>query len=270
MEYVKHKRGKISICNICRQKKQLSWDHIPPKGGIEISAVEMETLLQAFAGGKEHRNMTLSQNGVKYRTICSNCNNLLGRCYDPVLNKFANEVGCYLKTKIHLPEVIHHKTKPLRLMKAIVGHLVAAKANIENTQFDKQAREFVLDENARLPKTVNIFYWPYPYNTSMVIRDFAMFVPRGTFDKPAVFQAMKFFPVAYLVCEKPTYASLYKLTEFSEAGLDEEVEIPIMLSRLEHPYWPEAPDDKDNNVFFGGQSAVDAIIARPRLNRDRP
>jgi hypothetical protein len=226
----------------------------------------MQALFQVFSSKKESDNISLSQNGVKYRTICRDCNSLLGRCYDPVLNEFAIGVGRYLKTTIHLPDVVHHKTKPLRLMKAIIGHLIAANAAIEDTQFDQQCREFVLDEGAKLPETMNIFYWPYPHNISVIIRDFVMFVPRGTFNTAAVFQTMKFFPIAYLVCDTPSYAGLDKMTEFREAGIDEEAEVPIklMLSRPEDPYWPEAPSGKENNVFLGGQSAADAIIARPR------
>ena len=30
----KFKREKVSQCNICKRVKPLSWDHVPPKGGI--------------------------------------------------------------------------------------------------------------------------------------------------------------------------------------------------------------------------------------------
>jgi len=57
-------------------------------------------------------------------------------------------------------------------MKALLGHLVAAKVDIENTLFDQQAREYVLDINAPLPAEINIFYWVYPHDCSVTIRDF--------------------------------------------------------------------------------------------------
>jgi len=205
-----------------------------------------------------------SQNGVKYRTICKECNEYLGQNFDPTLNEFAQSVTTYLRTTIHLPKTVHHKTKPKRLIKAVLGHLVAAKADLEDTAFDRAAREYVLDASGELPRDIHIFYWPYPYLCSITIRDFAMFVPRGTFNEPAMFQTMKYFPIAYLVCSKPSYSGLNSLSMYQDSSLDEEIEIPIPLDRVEDAQWPEAPHGK-NNVFFGGQSAVDAIVAQPRF-----
>lgn len=264
MHYAKAKREKTSPCNLCREKKPLSWDHVPPKGGIELTKVEMETVFGLMAGDQENPKLRESQNGVKFRTICKECNELLGQHYDPELNDFAVSVGRYLKTSIRLPNVITHSVKPQRLFKSLLGHLVAAKVDIENTAFDVAARGYVLDETAKLPEDINVFYWVYPYNCSVTIRDFAMFTPRGTFNEPAVFQTLKYYPVAYLLTDKAEYANLNSLSQFRNCELDEEIDIPIDLTRTEDPYWPEAPSDENNNVFFGGQSAMNAIHARRR------
>lgn len=264
MHYAKSKREKVSICNLCRHEKDLSWDHVPPKGGIEISTVQMETVFNHMTGDRKKPKLRESQNGMKFRTICSDCNSLLGTEYDPVINDFAISVGRYLNSALKLPEISNHPVKPQRLMKAILGHLVAAKVNVENTLFDQQAREYVLDIDATLPPQINIFYWPYPHDCSITIRDFGMFTPRGSFNEPAIFQTMKYFPIAYLCCDKPEYAGLQCLSWYRDAGIDDEIEIPIDLKRVEHPYWPEAPSDEDNNVFFGGQSASNSVHATPK------
>ena len=98
MHYAKSKREKISVCNLCREVKALSWDHVPPKGGIDIGPVEMETVFEIMTGDRDKPKLSESQNGVKYRTICSDCNSLLGREYDPTINDFAKSVGRYLKS----------------------------------------------------------------------------------------------------------------------------------------------------------------------------
>ncbi|KPL25180.1 MAG: hypothetical protein AMJ75_01820 [Phycisphaerae bacterium SM1_79] len=265
MHYVKFKREKCSVCNLCRGVKNLTWDHVPPKGGIELTSVEMETILAVMTGNRENAKPRESQNGVKYRTICKECNEYLGHNFDLALNEFAHSVAMYLKTSIQLPKIVHHKTKPKRLIKAVLGHLVAAKANVEDTRFDRLAREYVLDPSAELPDDINIFYWVYPYTGSITIRDFAMFVPRGIFAKPAMFQTMKYFPIAYLICSEGSYAGLNSLSMYRDCGLDDEVEIPIALDRVEYAHWPEAPEGT-TNVFAGGQSAMDAIVAQPRFS----
>lgn len=83
MYYAKSKREKVSICNLCRETKDMSWDHVPPKGGVTLSAVKMETVFSLMAGDSEQAKFRESQNGMKYRTICSDCNSYLGSEFDP-------------------------------------------------------------------------------------------------------------------------------------------------------------------------------------------
>ena len=121
-----------------------------------------------------------------------------------------------------------------------------------------------LDPNLPLPDDIHIFYWIYPYATSVTIREFGMFAPGATFEQAAVYQSLKYYPVAYLCSSQPEYAGLPALSQYRDANLDAEIEIPIDLKRVEDPYWPEAPNDKDNKIFFAGQSAAAAVHARPR------
>jgi hypothetical protein len=263
MHYAKSKRKNIkSICNLCRVEKDLSWDHVPPKGGIELTTVQMETIFSLLTGNKE--TPRTSQNGMKYRTICSDCNSYLGKEFDPTINDFALSVGRYLQSTIELPDTINHKVMPQRLMKAILGHLIAAKVEIENTQFDQQAREYVLDITELLPKGINVFYWLYPHNCSIAMRDFIMPWPRGILQEAAIFQTLKYFPIAYLCCDKPEYAGLENLSWYRNTGIDDEIEIRINLRRTEHPYWPEAPSDEENNIVGGGASAGNSVHAIPK------
>lgn len=264
MHYTKSKREKVSTCNICRKEGALSWDHVPPKGGINLTSVQMQTVFSLMTQDQEKPSLRESQNGVKYRTICKECNELLGVQYDPVINNFAIEVGRYLNSSLELPKIVHHSVKPQRLLKAILGHLVAAKVNIENTTFDRVARNYVLDENAKLPSNIHVFYWIYPYDCSVTMRDFGMFTPRGTFNEPAIFQVLKYFPVAYLCCDKTQYDGLSSFNAFRDYALDDACELPIELNRIEEPYWPESPGGNKNNVLFGGESASNAIHSIPR------
>jgi len=265
MYYVKTKREKVGQCNICSKVKPLSWDHVPPKGGIELTAMEMENLLYVFTRKKEVRKIRESQNGIKFRTICKECNEFLGVNYDTVVNEFAISVGRYLKTQIKLPEMLHHKTKPVRLMRGILGHLLAAKAEFDNVLFDQQVRRFIFDVNEEIPKKIHIFYWVYPYDCTIILRDFGMPSVRGNFKDIGFYQTLKSFPVAYLVSDKPRYENLLELTKYRSYGIDDEIEIPIQLNRVEHHYWPEIIDR--GNLLFGGQSLTGSITALPKASQ---
>lgn len=262
MHYAKTKREKSGNCNICMEEKPLSWDHVPPKGGIDLTAVEVETVFQVFAGDPAKRQLHESQNGVKYRTICKECNSLLGLKYDPVINDFSVSVGRYIKSNLKFPHLINHPTRPSALMRGILGHLVAAKAEFEQVSFDLQVREYFFDETKPVPAGIYIYYWLYPYTNIVVMRDFCMPAVRGNYGDFGVFHTLKYFPVAYLVTDKPRYEGLLELTQYRNLALDEEVEIPIQLNRVEPPLWPEMIDK--GNLLLAGQSIASSILARPR------
>jgi hypothetical protein len=259
----KGKRGKVGPCNICQQSASLSWDHVPPKGGIDLRPVEQITILQHLIGDLEKQKSRISQNGVKYRTLCKACNESLGHRYDPVLNNFALGVGGILKSTIEIPAVFHYKTQPVKLIKAILGHLLAAKNVIDNAGIDQKIRHFLLDDNAQLPEEIKIFYWIYPYEDIVVIRDVFMSSERGSFGQFGHFIGiLKYFPVAYLVCNLPQYEELDELTFYRDLELDETVDIPIRLTNTRHSSWPEVVNE--GNFIAFGPSINSSVHARPK------
>lgn len=259
----KTKREKVGRCNICTQEKSLSWDHVPPKGGIELTAVEMETVFQVFTHEPGKRQLQESQQGVKFRTICAECNSLLGHKYDPVLNDFSISVGRYLKSVLTFPSIINLRTRPGALMRGLLGHLIAAKTDFDETVFDEQVREYFFDEWKSVPTGIHLFYWLYPYIQTVIMRDFAMPAVRGNFGRGAgVFHTLKYFPIAYLVTNLSKYEGLFELTQYRNLGSDDETEIPIQLNRIEHPFWPEMVDD--GNILLGSKSGASSVSARPR------
>ncbi|MBU2520904.1 MAG: hypothetical protein KKD50_01605 [Proteobacteria bacterium] len=267
MYYVKTKREKVGRCNLCTKVKPLSWDHVPPKGGIELTAMEMENLVYVFTREKEVKRIRESQNGVKFRTICKECNEFIGVQYDTVINDFAISVGRYLKSQFKFPEVLHHKTKPVRLIRGILAHLVAAKVEFDDSLFDQQVRELIFDETEEIPNKTHIFYWIYPYDCTIILRDFGMPAVRGNFKAFGFFQTLKYFPMAYLISNKPYYENLLELTKYRKHGIDDEIEIPIQLSRVEHHYWPEMVDK--GNMLFGGQAVTGSITALPKTAKSK-
>ncbi|MCA1995163.1 MAG: hypothetical protein LDL41_24405 [Coleofasciculus sp. S288] len=257
------KRGKVGLCNICKQSASLSWDHVPPKGGIDLTPVDQLTILQCLTANSDEQKSRISQNGVKYRTLCKQCNARLGHSYDPLLNEFALGVGRVLKSIVKVPPVIHYRTQPAALIRAILGHLLAAKAFIDNVDVDQKIRDFLFDEQAHLPEDIKIFYWIYPYQEIVVVRDIVMPAIRGNFSKFGFFSGiLKYFPIAYLVCNLEKYEGLDELTVYRNIKLEEVAEIPIHLTSIKHPLWPEITND--GNFIVGGLNLEGSIYARPR------
>ncbi|MGG2197881.1 hypothetical protein [Paenibacillus validus] len=271
MHYLKFKREQIGRCNICGIKAKLTWDHVPPKGGQLMTEVEQESIFQYLVGNRERRYQ-LSQNGVKYRTICGNCNNaVLGAKCDPALNELASDIMLMLKTSVLLPKsTIKVRTKPALISKAIMGHMLSASGDYGESKFDERFREYVLDDSLVAPKGIKILYWVYPYMSIKIIRDVAMPQYRGDWGDfrrggVGIFSIMKYPPLGFLVTDLDSYEGLAELTQYCGSNLDDEAEIPIRLNDLKPEYWPEAGDD---TFLMGGEGLGNGVSAVPRNKKN--
>ena len=132
MHYQKLSRELNSTCNICGNLSTLTWDHVPPKNSFNCFPIKYNPLLIVQAKDEIVKEAT-SQNGVKFRTICSQCNNeLLGKEYDPAMKQYSEFLRKYLIEEIDVPEELTVKIKINRLCRAICGHLIAALVPYDN------------------------------------------------------------------------------------------------------------------------------------------
>lgn len=246
----------------------MTWDHVPPQGGIKLTPVEQELVFDRLTADAKGRFYSISQNGVKFRTICGKCNNTwLGKKYDPALNEFTVTTGKLLQTTIHLPSIINVRARPTAIARAVLGHMLAAKIHIDDVVPDREIREFFFDEDAPIPDSIHLFYWIYPYTSVVLIRDIAMPAARGRFDgSVGVFSILKYFPVAYLVTDLQSYEGLTELTSFRHLKSSEFADIPIPLQKIHDLAWPEMVDD--NNIVAGGISLQSSIYATPRRKKE--
>ena len=151
---------------------------------------------------------------------------------------------------------------PTGLIRAIMGHLLAAKAEIDEVIFDKKMREVVLDDNAKIPEDIKVFYWIYPYPNIMLIRDICMPVVRGKFNKMGFFNILKYFPIAYILTDLDNYEGLDELTIHRNLRPDETASIKINLKNVKHHEWPE-----NVNTISGGKSFHSSIHAVPKRKK---
>ncbi|HPX94209.1 MAG TPA: hypothetical protein PLF30_01490 [Candidatus Moranbacteria bacterium] len=252
----KFKKEKIGICNICNKKKQLTWDHVPPKGGTGTVSIVQETVLQKLAAGNEKR-YSLSQNGIKYRTICKECNDKLGLEYDQELNKFVLGVKDIIE-KIRSPlKFISYKVKPNLIIKSIFGHLLAAKVASENTKIDKSLKAYFSGESEKAESKLHVYYWLYPFENYVVLRDVVMPKVRGSLENFGMFSILKYFPIGYIVTDFEGYENLRELKYIK--GDDNREEKIIIDLKFTHPDWPEIIDN--GNILSGGKSVDSSVSA---------
>ena len=224
----------------------------------------MRTILQALAGDPDDKKFRMSQNGVKYRTLCKQCNTWLGQEFDPTMNQLSKDVGAIVQSPLHLPPTMTIETKPHRLIRGIVGHMVAAKSDIDEVVFDAAVRAFIFDPALPIPDEIKIFYWVYPYPMQVVIRDILMPAKRGNFSEFMFCHVLKYFPIAFLATDATEYEGLAELTQHRNADPDDVIELQLSLRNTPDQHWPEVVDD--GNILFGGQAIASSVVsaARPK------
>ena len=145
---------KVGRCNICGTSGPLTEDHTPPKGCYPPTAVELHSLvtrLNRDADGVSKRR--LSQNGVKFRTLCGRCNSgLLGTEYDPALIRFVGTLRQALQSTLHLPPVLSVECQPQAVMRAVLGHMMAQGLDrYLKGPLTEYIRDYMLDRSLPLP-----------------------------------------------------------------------------------------------------------------------
>lgn len=282
-------------CNICNESKELTRDHVPPKGSINLKPVEIRNLLQRIgdlAPGRVNRvgedalwegvtsSYELSQDGMKFRSICATCNNdRLGARYDLELNRVSRVIGSrirmHLRSLIFRPSEIQVSVRTHYLVRAIVGHVLAAHGSKDrakplpefNGGFYADLRSYFLDESLPLPDGVKVYYWPYLGEEQVIITGLGLSSINGVHG--AVGDLIKFSPMAYYIAFSPGDSLDLPVPSIRGHGcndLDCEVSLLIKLDSIPPQHWPENPAADHHTLFLPDLSYVATPRARQHGN----
>lgn len=247
----------VGECNICGNIEKLTEDHSPPKSCVRPKAVQVRHIIGLLADQEIQEKGRISQNGLKFRTLCHHCNNeLLGLRYDPALAEFTNRVSIVLSSSLRLPAVINVLGRPQLIMRAIFGHLAAqgVERYLKGPETE-ELRDAFLDPSIPLPDNIRFYYWPFPHHGCVIIRDAAYLdIPTGNV---AVIWLMKFFPISFMVAWEENETPMFQLPNLSDSRVsepDQEIELPLQITDIPHRYWPEAPSE--TSVVTYGQEAI--------------
>lgn len=252
--YEKAKRERVDYCNICSQITTLTYDHIPPKCCFnDIKATPIETM----SGETEKYNPFCSQNGIKYRSICAQCNNGILAKYDKALEEFVIKLKEILMSE---PDCTHKviSIRATAVAKSICGHLLAMKDRYDGQCLVDQAfRPFVLDPDKSPPQGYSLLLRYYPFSTVFFMRDAAILniskreeIPEGTIS------ILSSFPLAFILCQNSTDCGMLDLFQYCGCDVEERTDINFDFtsaffpgtSVIRDPKWPCNIDDTDYGV----------------------
>lgn len=212
------------------------------------------------ASPKEERPPRFSQNGTKFRSICSTCNNIrLGAECDPFLIDFTTKVARLLSqiqsTRIILPPLFEVTTQPLVVLRAIVGHALALNVGRgPRGPLEETMAEFFLNPAKPVHRAFDCFYWLYPYNDQVFVDAAVLTHSLGSGRGGTYFKLLKFYPLAFMLTwehQGHVHYDLQNLCNYRRLDYTGEVGVVIETSKPPHQLWPECPMGT-SAVLYGG------------------
>ena len=266
MNYIKQKRNQVDRCNICGRLTKLTWDHIPPKAVLNEPNTYANTLFSESELPSINKHMAHYQSGIKYRSICADCNNVVLGKNDIVYKEFIDEIVAQLETAenaiqqgIVVPRIITVSVKINRVLRAICGHILAMKTIYDDqTITDDYLRAYVKDESLRLEKE-NLFSWFYPYSTVVNVRDLTT---RGHYPQThpnGFISVMAAYPLAYMVSSNDEISCrVDNLGKYSTEGIEDKVAVTLHIdtalyaesNQVKHFAWPVNISDDEYGAMF--------------------
>lgn len=259
---------KDKICNICQQEKNLSEDHIPPQVCPSAKSIVISKLLHQMIGDRSFRPR-ISQNGITYKTLCNPCNNLVGKKYDWALGEFSQKIESFVETNLSLPDSFDIECYPNAMMRSVLGHLIAAKTETDQVAVDQLIRPCILNSSLPIPDDIHIFYWVYPYEKTVILRDFGMPAIRGRLGTSGFFNLIKFYPIAFLIAHQlSSYERLSSLHQFDKLSPSTKANIQINLRSVKSSTWPEECLGLENYLLVG-RAANDSVYAVSKAKKTK-
>lgn len=249
----------VGVCNICGRNSRLTEDHIPPKGVPLVGQAYLARLVDTIGAERIQKGRRHFQNGVKFRSICADCNNrLLGAQYDPVLVDFCRALHVAIARQVYLPAVMDVRIN--RLMRAFVGHLLAHGVNQHrNGSLQSSLTDYFLDEKERFPADLRAYIWVYPYKPQIVAHGLGMIFDFRRNNPPFVASLMKFYPVAFMCATTDLplkeVQSVSRIDHLTNDVIDASERISLNLAYVPPFGWPERPG-KHGAVFHNNYGTV--------------
>jgi len=249
-----------SICNICRLKANLTRDHVPPKccGNDKDVVARRIYADEMIAESIDVR----ARGGLRYKTLCETCNGnkVLGG-WDDALGEFTAQVETIVDPALDLPQHVTFHVRAGAILRSILGHIVAAKTQDDDSALDHNIREYLLGR-AQLDPEIRVYAWLYPYRPIVVARDFMFFQIAGDgLQVGGLASLIKFYPLAFCVLDHEHSSIdthfLTTLHELADTAPDASADLVVWRSPIIDPSWPQRP--KGNHMVIAGKTFFDSV-----------
>jgi hypothetical protein len=152
----------LDRCALCAEERPLTVEHVPPKSAfnkgslIALDAAPWEEAAYVPAG-KQAKGKTI-QGGRRFKTLCAECNNFLGREYARSYAEWVYQIA-ELELSEHGRFILPFRLRPLRIVKAIVAMFLSVNAGAAPKFCDAVRQFLLLPRIGALPPEYRVFVY---------------------------------------------------------------------------------------------------------------
>lgn len=259
--YISPVYGARGPCNLCGHYSDLTENHVPPESVGNAGLLLAQSYIVASTVRNSQHFPRKFANGLRFRTLCRDCNSRLGGGPDKEIMRFYQAVEKIVQTPFSVPHIVMIAARPNLILKGFFAHFVSATERRMDSPFDIDARDLFFGRKNLRQTKFNLFYWIYLGASQFLIRDaFLGDFSRGM--RVTWTQVIKIFPLGVIIADQPSFRGLPNLRNYQQPRDDQETEVPLLVfARESHPTWPIHPDN--SNVVLLGGAGSSGLIARP-------
>jgi hypothetical protein len=239
-----------NICNICLSPNKLTEDHVPPQCmGNNVLTHYVNYLHYFFQNDIQYKG--ISQNGIKYETICEDCNRNKLNYFDNELN---NLYSFFRNATISNNLAIRIRVKPNKIIRGILGHFLSAKTSHHRTASENIFAE-ALDTTKPINSDIGFYVAPYLSVQIRIIRDILINDARISIN------ALKIKPLAFIVTYPKYKLNFSDWSQYFRCNVEDEYEIELFGTKVCDLEYPE---NSFRPMMFGLNGA-ESIIGFPQV-----
>ncbi|RJP64540.1 MAG: hypothetical protein C4539_14285 [Ignavibacteriales bacterium] len=238
-----------NICNICLSEKELTFDHVPPKCTGNEGLYHYVNLYNYMVNSSiEYKG--ISQDGIKYQTICKKCNNEILKQYDDEINILFNT---FKTVKLSNKLILKLTIKPNKIIRGILGHFLSAKTSHIRTSMEDIFADAITYPSKPIDKSLGFYVVPYFYDQIRVIRDLLIDYNR------VIVNCIKIYPLAFIVTQPKYFPNLPDWSCFFDVEPDLKYDVELFGMKECKLEWPE----RYFHPIYFGKNGVESIIGFP-------
>ena len=247
--------GEWGPCALCQSHSKLTEAHVPPKSvGNTDEWVTRSYMTSLAARNDEVYFPRHFKGGLRFKTLCRDCNSSLGGREDKAIASFFEQVRRRIESPIAVATpIVRVVAKPNLLFRGLLAHMASANDSGMPCSFDAEAREMFFGKRELRQSSWNLFYWLYLGKSLFVTRNVFHTTWHPTVQVSPMF-LLKLYPLAFMFAHESWFMGCPNVRKFLCQRDDDEAELPVQVFRYDaNPVWPVTTSDK-NAIMMGGNA----------------